>query len=512
MEKLKYFQDIIKNNRKNTAFRDFLKEVVSWSTVVLYRNNGIISKFPETNRIKSVIPNKEFENSRDDLINHWIDYDFSKNFFDNFSDLLLTINIFDFIVYWAVENVFFSDMTLNSRNVYLWFTIINNCENIFYSFSVKDNFKDVFHSVSVYQNSSVVFSSSWVNESYKIFYSRFINNSNNIWFSSNLTGCSECLFCNDLVNCSYYIENIKYEKEEYLQKKEELLRDKHKYLDYYKTVQKVWKNYNSTNVVWSGFHNSIDVKNWYYWYNVKNGNNLIFVWWINGNENMYDIITAWAPKASDLYWIMWANGENLYICMNVTNSSNIYYSYFVTDCSYCIWCIWIKNRSYCIFNKQYTKEQWDELADKILSSMENDWSLWKFFPWRINPFYFNDTMAWLLWNFKKEEVENDWFMWRNEEVKVDIPEWFNVIEITPPARASLPPQLRGTEGEFVSNYQWYDSNWNWHINPEIQNVVIKWEKWNYYRIVKMEYEFLMKYGLPIPEIHWMDRMKLNFWI
>jgi hypothetical protein len=39
--------------------------------------------------------------------------------------------------------------------------------------------------------------------------------------------------------------------------------------------------------------------------------------------------------------------------------------------------------------------------------------------------------------------------------------------------------------------------------------VIVDNKWNYYKIVKMEYEFLLKYGLPLPEIHWMDRIKMN---
>jgi len=340
MSNLKQWENIIKEKRKQTNFRDFLREICSWSTLVIHKNNWIISKFPKTNRIKSVVSNKDFEKNRDDLINNWIDYDFDKNFFENYSDLFKSIDIFDFINYWLAEKCFYSDMVVNSKNVYLSFTVINNCENIYYSFSVKDNCNDIFNSISVYLNSSIVYFSSWVNESYKIFYSRFIYNSNNIWFSSNLTWCSECIFCNNLDNCSYYIENKKYEKVQYLHKKKEILKDKNKYFEYYSKVEKIWKNYNSTNVNWSGFYNSIDVKKWYYWYNVKNGNNLLFVWWISWNENMFDVITAWSPTSSDLYWIMWANWNNLYLCMNATFSSNIYYSYFVTHCSFCFWCIW----------------------------------------------------------------------------------------------------------------------------------------------------------------------------
>ena len=40
--------------------------------------------------------------------------------------------------------------------------------------------------------------------------------------------------------------------------------------------------------------------------------------------------------------------------------------------------------------------------------------------------------------------------------------------------------------------------------------VIKDDSWNYYRIVKMEYDFLVKHELPLPRLHWLDRMKVNF--
>jgi hypothetical protein len=30
---------------------------------------------------------------------------------------------------------------------------------------------------------------------------------------------------------------------------------------------------------------------------------------------------------------------------------------------------------------------------------------------------------------------------------------------------------------------------------------------NFYKIIKPEYDFLMKYALPLPELHWMERIK-----
>ena len=41
----------------------------------------------------------------------------------------------------------------------------------------------------------------------------------------------------------------------------------------------------------------------------------------------------------------------------------------------------------------------------------------------MNPFYFNDTVAYLMDDsFTKEEVVADGFMWREDEIKTDIPE------------------------------------------------------------------------------------------
>jgi hypothetical protein len=49
-------------------------------------------------------------------------------------------------------------------------------------------------------------------------------------------------------------------------------------------------------------------------------------------------------------------------------------------------------------SNQYTKEQWYSLADKIFAQMDSDWILWDFFPGYLNPFYFNDTAAYIMDN------------------------------------------------------------------------------------------------------------------
>ena len=206
----------------------------------------------------------------------------------------------------------------------------------------------------------------------------------------------------------------------------------------------------------------------------------------------------------------------------------------LSECSFCLWCIGLENKSYCILNKQYSKEEWYDKVDEIFWQMDTDWILGEFFPASMNPFYFNDTAAYLIdSSFTKEEVVAKWYLWRDEPIKVDIPEWAQIVKTnelgeyegrmigtdfypstgsqTPhdidhpnkPTTTSGPPPLSGRMQELQQESKR-------HIDPSILKKIIQDPEGNIYRIVPMEYEFLMKHGLPLPRKHRLDRMKENF--
>ncbi len=70
--------DQIKNKRKQTPFRDFLKEIVSWQPIVFYKTDGIVSRFPKTERIKSVVKYSDFDKVNEDIFDRGQEYDFNK--------------------------------------------------------------------------------------------------------------------------------------------------------------------------------------------------------------------------------------------------------------------------------------------------------------------------------------------------------------------------------------------------------------------------------------------------
>jgi DNA-directed RNA polymerase delta subunit len=51
MQDLNYYKEIIKDKRKKTNFRDYIKEIASHFPLSFYKNSEVISKFPETDRI-----------------------------------------------------------------------------------------------------------------------------------------------------------------------------------------------------------------------------------------------------------------------------------------------------------------------------------------------------------------------------------------------------------------------------------------------------------------------------
>ncbi len=491
MSNLQSRQEKIQAKRKQTSWRDFVMDICSWWPIVFYKNNNIVSKFPPTNR-SSIIPHLQFDSNRDGLIDRFnID---EVSLFTWLQTLRSHTQLPSMMHWWTNENSDYVDIALGCQNSYLAIWLVTDVTNVLYSWSVKDYSSNVQNSAMVWKYCENIYSSISVIHSSNVFYSKFIDNCNNIRFSSNLLWCSECLFCDWLQNQSYCIYNQQFDKWDYFQEKLKLLSHKQQFQHHLDGVNGWASPILSENVSGNGIIESNDVENGYYIYNVHWGKNL-FLWWAaEENRNIYDAISFWSPRCRDVYAWYSINAEYVYCSVHSAGSSYIFYSYFLENCSFCLWCIWLKNKSYCILNKQYTKEEWYEKVDEIFTQMEKDWQLWEFFPATMNPFYFNDTAAYLIDpSFTKEEVTAKWYLRRDEPIKVDIPEWMEVVKISE-----------------LWDYEWFDSEWNRSINADILKKVIQDEEWNVYRIIPMEYKFLVKHGLPLPRKHWLERMKENF--
>ena len=496
---LQYRQQKIQERRKYTPRREFVKEVCCRRPIMLYNNQWSISRYPE----------KRIKNIASDASEHIVTGSYSGDFFQSFSELFHTQPLLPTTSFYGNENCEYSDGSFGGKNIYLSFDAGGGSENVVYSHLVYDNSHNIYQSLLV-GSSSNIFDSSHIYNSHNIFGSHAIRDSSSIASSYNLVWCSHCIGCDNLEHVSYAIENEQVSPEVFMKKRHAIGSKSISSGDDPLNINDNFLCINSENIKHC---DHLDMCR-----------NIVFGVWGDLSSHIYDSINVWL-NSEYMYAVSatWAGSMHLYCVAEVGTSMHCFYCYHLEACSYCVGCIGLKNKSYHILNKQYSKEKRHEKVNEIFSVMEKEGTLWDFFPWWMNPFYFNDTAAYLIDDsFTKEAVEAEGYLWRDEEVKVDIPEGVEIVRV----EDLWSYEWRMMDGKFItlvsSQQSSVDRNeletGDWgqmtgaqrYIDPEILNKVIQDEEGNVYRIVQMEYDFLMKHGLPLPRLHRLDRLKMNF--
>jgi len=491
MKNLQLRQEKIELKRRNTSWRDFIKEIGSWQPINLYKVNNLISRYPSTSRTWEVIHSDIFEKDISDGpivigADHW-------SFMNDLQLLFRTNPLPNLHQSIGADNSDYTDWAWNVKNCYLSF-IISMSENVLYSFSTKTHITNVISSVAVRSNCNNIFDSFYVTNSSNVFFSRSIHNSYNTWFCENMTWCQNCILCHDLENISYCIRNKQYSVEDYNKLSQEIVLNKEKFKNYKSDLHGSLANVKSEWSIGNWLFSTNKLTNGLICASIESGNNVFMTWWESLKTNYFDVF-CWG-RWDYCYGTLHAANfvDHIYCSALIYNSSSIFYSYYLDNCSFCLWCVWLKNKSYCILNKQYTKEERYAKVDEIFTQMERKWQLWEFFPATMNPFYFNDTAAYLIDpSFTKEEVTKLWYLRRDEPIKVDIPEWAITVQSSE-----------------LDQFESLDEQWNWRLDETVCKRVILDENGDAYRIIPMELEFLQKHGLPLPRKHWLTRMKENF--
>ena len=79
-----------------------------------------------------------------------------------------------------------------------------------------------------------------------------------------------------------------------------------------------------------------------------------------------------------------AFNSNLKMCVCCRTSSNLTYCISCYECKDCFGCANLRNAQYCILNKQYSKEEYEQLIPQIIQQMKQQ-NLWgSFFPKKIS--------------------------------------------------------------------------------------------------------------------------------
>ncbi len=470
--------DPYQRNKRRLAYRNDSK---------IYRRNcdltwkSFISMYSPDKKLK-VYHHDFWFSDQWDALDYGCDFDFNKSFFDQFHILSLQVPRLGMQLK-NCENCDYCCVVVNWKNCYLS-NVCSWSEEMYYSTWTTHSKKsiDCFRCYQIEDSYECVL----CNNSQKLKYCLMTNNSFNCLFCTNLDWCESCFMSYNLVNKKYCIRNKQYTKEEYqnfikhidfcdINQFDKL------YIEYQNNIQNkvIYKmNYNTNSEdVFGSFLTkskncivSFDLVTWenckYYfdaWSNEKDCLDCSYGW---------DIQRSYECLSSGTTWF-----HNLF-CTFCRNCSNMIYCDICMDSNNCFWCIWLCNKQYCIFNKQYTKKEYEKLVPQIIEHMKKTLERWEFFPISHSPFAYNETVAMEYYPISAQDAKNNSYSWQEKEYPVNIPSNFDKI-----LSKDIP----------------YNIN---EIKDSILNKVLVCElSWKPYRIISSELEFYRTHNLPIPHLH-----------
>ncbi len=359
------------------------------------------------------------------------DVDFSRPFLEQFKELMRQVPLP--ALYTAYSTLVRSDYcnaALHLKDCYLCFRITTG-EDSAYLNTVVDA-KQSFD-CSFINHSELCYGSVHINKCYQTFFSQDCEDCNEVWFSKDLSGCSNCIGCINLRGKQYHIFNKQVTKEEYKKFIDELdfgtpeaVLEFKKRADEFMQGQprKQFRGRRNTNVVGDYISTSKNVRDSYMF---NNGENLRYCQFLKDGpaSDSYDY-SFFGDKAELMYECCWAGtsaNNNKFGSWNY-GAGDVEYFFGCHNSNNMFGCVGIRKGEYCILNKQYIKEEYLELVEKIKRHMVEmpykdklgrEYRYGEMMPAELSPWAYNESTAFEWFPLIKEEAIAQGFNWRDED-------------------------------------------------------------------------------------------------
>lgn len=452
-----------------------------------FTGKDIFSLYPPQTERK-VITQEAWHGDSWDAMDYAHDVDFSKPFLKQVLELEKQVPIYNLNCKLMVNSPYSGNATA-LKNCYLCFNA-NYSEDCMYGNSI-DYCRDCVDNSHI-NHSERCYESLWLQNCYQCYFTMTSSDSRNLYFCRDCLGCSDCLGCANLRKASYCIFNKKYSKEEYENKIKNMKLDSisgimaalGKTEAFWKTqpfkcIQGV-KNLNSTGSYVTNCKNVNDS------YLVRESENMRYCQYMQvpGNKDCYD--TCIWGEYQELLHESCLSGEhsyNLKFCFNCwPTCRNSEYCMNLFSSTDCFGCVGLKKKQYCILNKQYSKEEYEKMVEKIKKYMDEMpytdsqglvYKYGEFFPIEFSPFGYNNTIAQQHFPLLEVEAKEKGYKW----IKVPHGEYRITKETS-----GLPDSIN-------------------NITKEILDEVIECRNCrNPYRILENELIFLQKEKIPVPHL------------
>ena len=390
---------------------------------------GIISMYP-SDAIFPVYCRECWYSDKWDATEYAQDYDFSRSFFEQFKELSNKVPVLGI---WQrnVINSPYSNMCGECRNVYLSVSVVIGSENVFYSRSVDRSF-NIFDSYSVKESDSL-YENIEGEKNYNTQYLKLSRNCMDSYFLVDCVNCNNCALSSNLRNKEFYFRNKKLSKEEYFKELEKLNLGSRKsrmliikefselckgaiyrYANIIKSVNSVGNNLlnakNSTDCF-----DCYDIENLKYCYRSFYMKDCMDVFFSQRSELIYEYTTG----ALNDY-----NVKFSYSAMDQIKDAD--YTESCISSSNLFGCVSIKSKKNVILNKEYTKEEYEIMREKIIKQMSEMpyvdkkgrvYKYGEFFPMELSRFAYNETVAQDFMPLTKEEIIEKGYKYLPPETK-----------------------------------------------------------------------------------------------
>lgn len=418
-----------------------------------------------------------------DPMDYGREYDFTKPFFIQFRELQRDVPRFHSYNNRST-NCEYSKALTNSSDCYLSTGWEN--QDCFYTSSM--NCKEC---VDCWFMGDCELSYSCINceSCYNVLYSQYAYECTDSAFLYDCKNCVNCFGCVNLRNKSYYIFNKPYTKANYekeikkynLKEREVVEKVKEKFESLKLQYPRVFAF--TSNTEDSTGDNIADSNHSQYCFDVWGINNCKYASLSANMSDSYDCYDA--GSESSLMYEASGSGDNLHNLAFVyfvgSGSYDSRYLDLCTNVHHCFGCVGISKKSYCIFNKQYTKQEYEKLLPKIIEHMNKmpyqdvlgrTFRFGEYFPPELSPFSYQNTSAQDFYPLVKEKAKEKGYFWEDYEASHP--------KITKKA-SDLPKNI--TEAR-----------------DDVTHEVVEDALGHPYKIIQQELELYRKMGVPLPDI------------
>ncbi|MFZ2150293.1 MAG: hypothetical protein WAV15_04000 [Minisyncoccia bacterium] len=420
--------------------------------------------------------------------------DFSRPFFEQFRELqdrvpLLAMFNDDGV---GSVNCEYTQNTTFAKNCYMGAMTWKSEDVMYYYHIAGPETRDVVDPLDIFNYSQIIYDSIFLEHCY---------NCKNCYYSTGLTDCNFCYDCKGCSDCfmsvnlrqkKYCILNKQYTKEEYkkiiksyrLDTFSGVARAKKEFADFLSMQIRRFANIrNSVSCTGDGIFNCKNVKNSIF---ARACENVRFFWRGNDVKDSYDLTPA--GETSECYEGLTPDHDyRVLFSIYSLKSQELSYVENCHSSKHLFGCAGIRHGQYSILNKEYSKEEYFQLRDKLIKHMKTTGEYGEFFPGSMSNFGYNETMAQDYFPLTKEQALARGFKW-----------W---------------DKIQKTHGKETLSHDQIPDSINNITDAILGEVFACLECKRNYKIIKNEFLFYKKHLIPIPRkcffCRHSDRMKFE---